>query len=340
MFNFPVEIYKSIFEYIKYDTIVDMHSLKKISISLLFYFVLFRFLKRYFVKNYDSNKALFNDLIIITLASLYSLSAIGKIISFDNFLLKSKQFPFYFDGVTYLIIGTELLLAIGFISFRYIKIVSKISVVFLAIITSIYAYSYYNLNVKDCDCFGYFSFLNNENILITVFKNLVLALLPFYYLYKTKILHFKINKSLFALGIISIITFLSFQLEDFTSKQLALSFKGKNIESISFSPEISKADYIFIFSPTCPHCVKLIPKVNKIHKKNNLIGITGKMHENNSVMKQVNFKTLFLEKSELNKITSIVPLLFTIKNNMITDVSYPDDKIIDRIGVNRKSLKE
>lgn len=340
LFNFPVEAYKAIFEYIKYDKIIDRESVKTILLSFIFYFTLYRFLKAYFLKNYESKKVLFNDLLIIVLAAVYFLSAIGKILSYDNFLLKAKQYPFYFEGVTYLIIGVELFLALGFISFRYIKIVSKISVIFLGIITSIYVYSYYSLNIKDCDCFGYFSFLNSNNLLTTVIKNLFLALLPIYYMYKTKTLHFKINKSLFALGIICIITFLSFQLEDFTSKQLALSFKGKNVESISFSPEISKADYIFIFSPKCPHCFKLIPQVNELQGKVNLIGITGKKYEKDPAIKGVKFKTLFLEKNDLNKITSIVPVLFTIKDNIIIDVSYPNDKIIENIGVSRKSSKE
>jgi thiol-disulfide isomerase/thioredoxin len=344
LFNFPIETYKVIFEYINYSKVIDIESIKKIALSFLFYFTLYRLLKTYLSKNYESKKQIFTDAMMVVLASIYFLSAVGKLISYDNFIIKSKQYPFYFDGVTYIIIGVEFLIAFGFISFRYIKISAKLSALFLLIITSLYVYTYYKLNIKECDCFGHFSFLNSNNIWTTLTKNFILFALPFYYLKINKSINFKAKRSLIALGVIFLITFESFLLENFAGRQLALSYKDKSINSITrihLSSEIEKADYIFIFSPECPHCIELIPELNKIHKKINLIGIVKKKnYESNSVLEKVEFKTLFWKKKDLKRITSIVSTLITVKNKIIVDVCYPDKKIIENLGASRKSFKE
>lgn len=342
IFSYPSTIYNVIKEFIRGEVSFDYVALKKLTIPLLFYVILLKFLratyKRMKIADILPVKETIWIGVHIILSVIYLLSAIGKTLGFLAFKEKILEYAPNITFLAYFILAVEYFLAISFAIWAFKKIAPKISIVFLLILSLIYSYGYFQLGIKECDCFGNLDLLNSSKIEIVLLKNTFLLLLSFLLIKKYKETISRRNyKILASVVIILLSTFQVFKLNASNAKDFVYNNIGKSIydTELTLTNEMVNSKYWFLFSPNCVHCKKAIPLVNKMIQENKkVIGISILEKKNDlNILKNktsVDFPVHLVTRKELKRITKNVPVLFSIKNDTII-------KIQKEIGKNRSN---
>ena len=276
-------------------------------------------------KNIKSSYIIF--IFSVLLSAIFLLSAVGKYFDLHSFQkdIVLYGFPYYFS---YIIIGFELFLFAFFSLLLYLKQTSKISIVFIFIMTIVNTIGYFFLNIKSCGCFGSIYFLNPSNYVLFLFKNLILILFSIYIFKKSRTIEKKVSlKRITAVLASLIIAFISLKyndhfIENYAKKNIGLSTKELNIDS----KKINTFKYLFFFSPSCVHCQKAILKINILRKKHSIkiIGITA--HSNVARLEKLNlnfkidFPVIFIKDEAFTNITKLVPVIFKLENDTVVNV--------------------
>ncbi|WP_028888807.1 MauE/DoxX family redox-associated membrane protein [Tenacibaculum ovolyticum] len=333
IFSYPITIYNLIEDFLKGGFKFDYNSLKKLTIPLLFYYILFRFLKKMYqrmkvIKTINTKEVLWIGVHIV-LSVIYLLSAVGKTLDFSPFKQKVLEYAPNIGFLAYFIIALEYFLALSFATWIFKKVVPKVSIAFLLMLSLVYSYGYFQLGIKECDCFGSFDVLNSSKIEVVLLKNTFLLLLSFFLLKQLKT---TISKRTVKILISIVIVFLTtFQVFKFNaSKSSGFVFKniGNSIydSGVTISNEMKKAEYWFLFSPNCIHCKNAIPHMNDIaNGGEKVIGISilEKKEDFNTLKNsmKVDFPVEFITRNALRKLTKNVPVLLTIKNDTVIKVN-------------------
>ncbi len=331
--RFPITVYTIISDLFKGEFIITYTLVSKLIVPALFYMLLVRFLKGIYKRIGTMNRVYVKEVIWIginmILAITYLLSAVGKTLDFLPFQQKIAEYLPNVSFVGYVIIGTEYFLALSFATLMFTKIASKLSILLLLLLSTIYSYGYFKLGIKECDCFGSIDILNSSKIQIVLIKNLVLLLLSFLLITKVtkKQVSYKLYKSIASISIVFLIVFQVFKLNAVED----VNFVYKNIGTSIYKTEllvannIENVEYLFLFSPNCVHCKKAIPYVNQlvmVDKK--VVGITiTEKKEDLELLKnaiQVSFPVHFITREKLKKVTKKVPILLKIKNDTIVNI--------------------
>ncbi len=333
IFSYPATIYSLIEDVIKGDFKFDYNALKKLTIPLLFYYILFRFLKTIYqrmkvAKTINAKEILWIGVQII-LSVVYLLSAVGKTLDFLPFKQKILEYAPNISFLAYLIIGIEYFLALSFATWIFKKLAPKISIAFLLMLSLIYSYGYFQLGIKECDCFGSFDVLNSSKIEVVLLKNAFLLLLSFFLLKQLKTTISKRTiKIVISVAIVFLTTFQVFKFNASKSSDFVFNNIGNSIydSKITVTNEMKKAEYWFLFSPNCIHCKNAIPHINEMVKEDkHVIGISilEKKEDFKTLKKtiKVDFPVEFITRDALKKLTKNVPVLLTIKNDTIIKVN-------------------
>ena len=268
----------------------------------------------------------------VLLGATFLLSTIGKAFDLNTFrkIIMTYGFPYYMG---YIVLIIELIFSICFCFLFHLRQVAKFSIVFIIALTIVNTIGYYFLNIESCECFGRIYFLNPSSHDLFLLKNIVLILMSFYVFKNASLVQNKIwLKRLTVLIMSLIITFFSFRYneyytDNYSEKNIGLSIKHLNINKGG----IKKIDYLFLFSPTCSHCQKAIPKINALKTKYilNIVAVTAK--SNVEKMKksplEINFPILIIENSHFMEITKLVPVIFKLENDTIRKVLDVEDFI-------------
>jgi len=272
-------------------------------------------------------------LIYPLLGGVFFLSALGKFMDIEGFKLNMKLYGFP-EASVYVILIIEFLIAVCFSTIIFLEKTLKVTIVFLVLLTMVFLYGYFFLDIKSCGCFGMFEGLNPKGILSLLTKNVTLFLLMVGGYFLVKDSQLKIN---WPKRVISLICFLAlcFTFFEYNSRYVedyALNHLNKNIKEFNLpikNVDLSKFNRVFVFSPSCSHCKKAIPKIILENKLDtiNFIGVTSdsnikKLEELKNSF-NLNFPVLKLKEANFLNITKTVPVVFFTKNNIIIEVEKP-----------------
>ena len=285
------------------------------------------------------------QLLIILIASTFFLSVIGKYFDLDAF--KKSMSVYGLPSFTvYIILIIELYFALSFMLLLFVKKTSIFSLVFLILMTIVYAFGYFNLEISSCACFGIIEFLNPANFFIFLIKNIaliIITLVIFKYYGSIDTRAWKIKLlTLLATLLVSFlaIKYNEYYFDNYSRNKIGISIKELNINM----NEIKNADYLFVFSPVCNHCLEAIPKINSINKKYpiKLVGITmdSREKELNKVTSEleINFNIIKINKKIFNELTKLVPVIYQIKNDTIQNSFNTDELLANIISQQKKNV--
>lgn len=291
------------------------------------------------------NKKYILQLFLIIIAATYFLSAIGKYFDLEAFK-KSMSIYGLPSFTVYLILIIELYFALSYMFLFSVKKTSVFSLVFLILMTIVYAFGHFYFEISSCACFGIIEFLNPANFFLFLIKNIALIIITLF------IFNFNLSidprvwrtKLLTLLGTL-IVSFLAIKYNEYYLDNYSRNKIGFPIKELKINMnEIENIEYLFVFSPVCSHCLEAIPKINSLNKKypKKLVGIT--MDSREKELKKVaseldiNFNIIKINKKIFNELTKLVPVIYQIKNDTIQDSFNTDELMTNLISQKKKSV--
>ncbi len=285
------------------------------------------------------------QLLIILIASTFFLSALGKYFDLDAF--KKSMLMYGLPSFTaYIILIIETFFALSFMFLLFLKKTSAASTLFLILLTITYAIGHFHFKISSCACFGIIEFLNPANFILFLIKNLALIIVSIliykYSPLKDKKIRLKRFLTILATLTISFfaIKYNEYYFDNYSRNKIGFPIKELNINL----NEIKNADYLFVFSPVCSHCLEAIPKINSINKKYTikLVGVTidsmEKELKNVESDLHINFKVIKINKKTFNELTKLVPVIYQIKNDTIQNSFNTDELLVNLISQKKKNV--
>jgi len=334
LINYPLNVFEYISS-VSEQRHLNIPELQQLMLPTLFIFLLSKFSIRLFKAKFqplsrEMKRDVLSIVVKIMLSSVFLLSAVGKTLDFNDFTRKVDAFGLSsIDFIPYVILLIEYVLAVGFILYIYTKITAKIALAFLLFMTSAYSIGHFYLNIETCGCFGSFEILNPANYSVFIVKNLALIVLCTYLVFSSGAFTSKIKKTVItAVAVISICFFIH-KMEARFIRNFADNNKGKAISELSLDKtyQIDRYQYWFVFSPTCPHCIAAIPKINEYtrHTDIALIGITASKDQGAIDKLNIEFPVQKIDKDDVLKLTKTIPKIFEIEHDTIQQVYRLDD---------------
>ena len=264
------------------------------------------------------------QLLLILIASAFLLSVIGKYFDLDAFE-KSMSMYGLPSFTAYIILIIEMYFALSFMFLFFLKKTSAFSIVFLILMTIIYAFGHFYFEISTCACFGIIEFLNPANFFLFLIKNLALIIISFFIYKYTSLIDTKIMRKRFVTVLATLtISFLAIKYNEYYFDNYSRNKIGLPIKELKINMnEIKNVEYLFVFSPVCSHCLEAIPKINSLNKKCpiKLVGITTDSMEKELKKIEsdlsINFKVIKINKKLFNELTKLVPVIYQIKNDTI-----------------------
>ena len=238
--------------------------------------------------------------------------------------LQRFQIPllFYFSPI---IISVEIFLGFIFILNYSSNRIKIYTILFLVILTIVFLYGYYILNIKDCSCFGNLVSFSIEQFLL---KNLFLIgilLILLNYQSINRSINWQFIVPLIFSGITLLITTLDLNKE----RNNVFDIIGKTNKVLSAQIKSTGNELVFVFNPNCPHCMAAIKTLNKLSQDKDLNSVIGIYPEGYSKLdleafiKKTNpiFKIRpFKEDVTLAKLINAYPTFIYFENGVIKAV--------------------
>ncbi len=269
-------------------------------------------------------------LLIVLTASAFLLSATGKLFSIEVF--KNRIVEFGFPSFTaYIIVGIEYAFAMGYMFQLLPKIISAFVVSFLLVITAIYTIMHFVLGMGSCDCFGAIDILNTNNFLFYLLKNGALIGSAIFIHYNISVINNLTRlKKIYSIFLVLLISFLTFKynehyLDNYSKNKLGMPVKSFHLKY----SKLNDINYLFVFSPSCNHCIKALPSIIKLKKRYQLklAGITLESKAAEwEILKSgydIDFDIILVNRDVFNEITKIVPVVYEIRNDTIRNSLSP-----------------
>lgn len=260
------------------------------------------------IKNYTN---LFSTIVGI----VFLISGFAKAIDSGYFANIILQYGVtVFQAAAPLIIFIELSLGLLLTFQIRVRLISLLSFIFIATLTTIYTYGLLFKKVKDCGCFGHISMLNTSPV-FTYIRNAILLLLLFVCWRKGS------NDAVINWKIISLfipVTCIGMFMCGYTfkySKQLKSSKKPavKALSETALGNLITASPdstyLVFVFSYTCPHCMNSIGNLEQYEKFGIADKIIGLAIRNDEA--EAEFRQIFNPKFEIKNLSKNTALLIT-----------------------------
>ena len=281
----------------------------------------------------------------ILIGSTFFLSALGKFFDLSSFKEKISMYGLP-SFTAYIILFIESYFAICFMVLLLLKKTSVYAILFLILITVIYAIGHLFYDIGSCNCFGAIDFLNSDNFFLFTIKNITLIIISFYVFKNYQTLKTSIwSKRIFTVLATSVVVFLALKYNEYYFDNYAKNQIGLPLKELQINiNEIDTYDFLFIFSPVCNHCREAIPNIISLNKKYSLklVGITlNSMDKEFKKMASdfdINFNIIKIDKTIFNKLTKIVPIIYQIKNDTIQNSFNPKDLLANIISPEKINL--
>jgi uncharacterized membrane protein YphA (DoxX/SURF4 family) len=271
-------------------------------------------------------------LLVVLTGSAFLLSATGKLFSIEAF--KNRMVEFGFPPFTaYIIVGVEFAFALGYMFQWLPKILSAFVLSFLFVLTAIYTILHFYLGMGSCDCFGAIDVLNTNHFQFYLLKNAALIVSASYIHYNIFVLNnsSRHNKIFTVLSVL-LISFLTFKYNDYYLDNYEKNKLGLPVKSLHLKySKLNDIDYLFVFSPSCSHCIKALPTIIKLKKRYQLklAGITleSKAAEWEKLKSgyDIGFDIILVNRDVFNEITKKVPVVYEIRNDTIRNSFSPPE---------------
>lgn len=263
---------------------------------------------------------------------VFLISGIGKSLVSYEFSQIVVQYGFFvwIQYLAPLIIIMEIIIGLLLIFRIWLKYTSLAALCFVVALSLVYFYGYFFVNIIDCGCFGYFSFLNLPP-LFTFIRNFILIAIFLFIFIKNNNLNKKADKSeimiitciLCAVCFVTGYTFVE-EKHDFTqylTEEKHIEDSGLN-EFINISEDSTY--FVFLFSYSCPHCynsVENLKQYERLEVADKIIAISyetdsANMKKFNEIF-QPNFQIKNYPLKQFFKLTNKFPVSYYIKNNKI-----------------------
>ncbi len=278
-------------------------------------------------------------LFIILTGSVFLLSALGKYFDIAAFRKTMQDYglPAF---VVYFVLAIEFIIVTCFMLLSFLKKTSVLATLFLILTTIAYSIGHFIIGLSSCNCFGLIDVLNSDNFTIYIVKNSILIALSIFifqnfYKLKKRIWLKRFLTTLMTLLIaFLVLKYNEYYLENYSKRKIGLPLKDLRL-NVS---EIENYDYLFIFSPSCSHCINAIPNIISLKKKYSLklAGITLKSKEEElkkvNADFEINFNIVKIDNKTFDEITKAVPVIFKIKNDTIQNIFNPKDLLANIIS--------
>lgn len=270
------------------------------------------------------------------LGIIFIVSGFSKLLNVQNFLgyITSLRIFNKFFFAAFLIPPFEIALGIFFILFLFSRKTAVASLISLLVFTFVYLFGYFTSGLTDCGCFGGLALSKMSPVMIVV-RNTILLFLSGYIFFKPvpKPRYQTKRWPYYSVGTILTITLV---LSGISSQKPFVhegnNFVGKKVSETPFGPYVHTSPdstyIIFAYHTTCPYCLNSVENVKayaRTHTVDRIIGITiGSREDFDNFVKETdpNFSSTIIPKADFDKFAPLVPKVFFIKKNIVTDVLY------------------
>jgi uncharacterized membrane protein YphA (DoxX/SURF4 family) len=262
---------------------------------------------------------------------VFLISGIGKSVAVYEFSQILAQYEF--DVLRFfapLVIVVEIVLGLLLFFNAWLKQTSLLALCFVAVLSLGYFYGYFFVNITDCGCFGYFSFLNLPP-LFTFIRNFVLMGILLLIFLKSNNLRKSPDKNeilimgciLCAVCFITGYTFVEQKLD--STQYIAKEERIENSVLSEFLTTSKDSTYlVFVFSYSCPHCYNSIENLKQYER----LGVADKVLAlsftmDSTTMERFNdiftpdFQIKNYPSKQLFRLSNQFPVSYYIQNNTI-----------------------
>jgi len=266
---------------------------------------------------------------------VFLVSGIGKSLAAFQFSQLLVLYGFEFlQFLAPIIIVIEII--IGMLLFFNIKLkqTSLIALCFTAVLSIVYLYGFFFINISDCGCFGHFSVLNMSPF-FTVLRNLVLIGILLYVFLKSADSNKKPDKNemIIMVCILCAVCFVAgYTFNEKENVATQYITKGKNInidvknsvlgELMTFSEDSTY--FVFIFSYSCQHCLNSIENLKQYERFGVADKVIALSYKTDSVTMQkfkeifnVNFEIINYPPEQFFRLNNKFPVSYYVENNII-----------------------
>jgi len=262
---------------------------------------------------------------------VFLVSGIGKAVAAYEFSQILTQYGF--DALQYLaplIIIVEI--TIGLLLFFYIRLkqTSLLALGFVTVLSLVFLYGLFFVNITDCGCFGHFTFLNTSPF-FTIIRNLILTGILLFIFFKSDKARKATDKSeiIIMTCILCAVCFVTgytyVESNDNTTKYLTKDIAIEKSELKDFfNPSKDSTYLVFAFSYSCPHCYNSIENLKQYERLkvvDKVIALT--YHADRTTVSrfnalfQPNFQINNYRPEQLLRLTNNFPVSYYIKHNAI-----------------------
>jgi uncharacterized membrane protein YphA (DoxX/SURF4 family) len=262
---------------------------------------------------------------------VFLLSGIGKSVEAYKFSQILAQYGF--AGLRFLvplIIVFEIVAGLLLFFHVRLKQTSFLTLCFVVGLSLAYLYGYFFVNITDCGCFGYFSFLNLSP-LFTFIRNIILIVILLCIFLKSGSLRKSPDKNelLIMASILCTVCFVTgytfverkLDVTQYITKEV---FVENSTLSEFLTPSKDSTYFVFVFSYSCPHCYNSIENLKQYER----LGVADKVLALSFTMDSVTmerfndiFKPDFQIKNyppkQLFRLSNQFPVSYYIQNNTI-----------------------
>jgi uncharacterized membrane protein YphA (DoxX/SURF4 family) len=280
------------------------------------------------------NRKLLKILSLIA-GTVFLFSGIGKSLAANDFAQIFTQYGF--ESLRFLapfIIILEVALGVLLFFYFRLKQTSFVALCFVAGLSLVYLYGYLFVNITDCGCFGYFSFLNMSPAFTFVRNFILICVLLCVFLngdnsYKMMDKN-EIAITLCILCAVCFVTGYTYVERHKDAMQYVANGKYSNTdvkntvlgEFINFSKDSTYL--VFAFSYSCPHCYNSIENLKEYERSgiaDKVVALsfktdTSSVNKFNNIFKP-DFEIKIYPPKQLFQLTNQFPISYYIKNNKV-----------------------
>ena len=266
---------------------------------------------------------------------VFLVSGIGKSLAAYEFSQILAQYGFNaLRFLAPLVIVFEV--AAGVMLFLHIRLrqTSLLALCFMVVVSLAYLYGYFFVNITDCGCFGYFSFLKLSPF-FTCVRNLALVGVLLYVFMKSRKLRKPTNKNemltmmciLCAVCFVSGYTFVEHKSNatQYVAKEKDTSMDAEHSalgELLTLSKDSTY--FIFVFSYSCPHCYNSVENLKQYERLGVADRVLALSYATDSATEarfndifKPNFQIKSYQAEQLFRLTNQFPVSYYVENSII-----------------------
>lgn len=275
---------------------------------------------------------------VTTLLGLFFLiSGLGKSLSIAQFTTLIANYGWaQLEPLAPLIISLEMMLGVAFLLRVHLRQTALLSIVFLSVLTLVFAYGYSFRGITSCGCFGAFAGPHLP-AWVSFLRNLALIGLGGWLYRHAPVINYPEPRLRF--GVVVAATGLAFIFSGsaygnrYASLKLGV-VRGQLVRTSLLAPYVplgADSTYvIFVFSPTCPHCGDMTPTLAS-YKSSGIAARIIALHPPTDAQEEeqyiLHFNPPFIfrnvARDSLYAITYSVPRAFVVSRGVVVQVLGP-----------------